>query len=75
MDSIRIPGGSSFWGANSFYLIRLVKPGFEDILAMTSTLPGSFRICYKRYFIQKIIQAGSNTTGYGLCGRIRERGP
>ena len=67
VDSIRIPGGSSFWGANSFYLLRLVKPGFEDILAMTSTLPGSFitsfrsltkDTLYRKLFTQGTIPPG-----------------
>jgi dienelactone hydrolase len=67
VDSIRIPGGSSFWGANSFYLIRLVKPGFEDILAMTSTLPGSFRTSFryltKDTLYRKLFRQGTISLG------------
>jgi cephalosporin-C deacetylase-like acetyl esterase len=60
IESAKIPGGSVFWGANSFYLTRIEKPGYEDVLAMTSTLPGLFRTVtkdtlYRKLFIQGTI--------------------
>lgn len=60
IESAKIPGGSVFWGANSFYLTRIEKPGFEDVLAMTSTLPGLFTTVtkdtlYRKLFIQGTI--------------------
>jgi formylglycine-generating enzyme required for sulfatase activity/dienelactone hydrolase len=36
LDSAKIPG-SSFWQASASYLIRFEKPGYENILAVTST--------------------------------------
>jgi eukaryotic-like serine/threonine-protein kinase len=60
IESAKIPGGSVFWGANSFYLARIEEPGYEDVLAMTSTLPGLFRTVtkdtlYRKLFIQGTI--------------------
>jgi len=37
INSVKTPG-SSFWFTSSFYLTRTEKPGYEDILAVTSSL-------------------------------------
>jgi len=59
IESAKIPGGSVFWGANSFYLTRIEKPGYEDVLAMTSTLPGLFRTVTKDTLYRKLFVQGT----------------
>jgi eukaryotic-like serine/threonine-protein kinase len=38
IDSIQIPGGHSYWITSSVFLTRIKKPGYEEVLAVTSTL-------------------------------------
>jgi len=59
IESAKIPGGSVFWGANSFYLARIEKPGYESTLAMTSTLPGSYRTVTKDTLYRKLFKQGN----------------
>lgn len=58
VNNARIPGGSSFWGVNSFYLARIEKAGYENILAMISTNPGLYRISIKDTLYRKLFRKG-----------------
>jgi dienelactone hydrolase len=61
INNAKIPGGSSFWGANSYYLARLEKSGHESILAMISTNPGlnsTNDTLYRKLFIKGTIPEG-----------------
>jgi dienelactone hydrolase len=54
IDSVKIPG-SSFYLTNSFYLTKIEKSGYEDILAVTSTEKDTL---YRKLFKQGTLPPG-----------------
>jgi dienelactone hydrolase len=54
INSVKMPG-SSFWFTSSFYLTRIEKPGYEDILAVTSSLKDTL---FRKLFKQGTIPPG-----------------
>jgi len=54
IDSVKIPG-SSFYQTNSFYLTKIEKPGYENVLAVTSTEKDTL---FRKLFKQGTIPPG-----------------
>jgi formylglycine-generating enzyme required for sulfatase activity/dienelactone hydrolase len=55
LTNVKIPGSKTFWMMRAFYLVKVEKEGFENILAVTSTSVDSL---HRKLFRQGTIPPG-----------------